>query len=438
MNYQETCDYLFSQTANFEQQGASGYKPGLDTSMALDEHYGHPHEHFRSIHVAGTNGKGSVSHLMAAQLQGCGYSVGLYTSPHIMDFSERIRVNGKPISEEYVVAFVEEGRDFFEQQKATFFEIATAMAFKYFKDMDVDIAIVEVGLGGRLDSTNIITPILSVITNVSLDHTQLLGDSVEQIAMEKGGIIKRGVPVVIGETTPETRMVFDALAQEANAPIIFAEDEQEIVSWRLTPDGYMHYTAKHLGEFDCELTGDYQPRNMNTVVVALHKVVDLGYMCDCIEPENNRKIQGEMNRAFRNVVKSTGLQGRWQTVRRNPTVVCDTGHNPGAWEYLSRQLAAVKCRKLRIIFGMMEDKDVYSVMSLLPKDATYFFTKGSTKRALPETSLKVFAEQFGLKGDCYPTVEQAYKAAMDRASSEDFIFIGGSNYVVADFMKTRQ
>ena len=438
MNYQETCDYLFSQTANFEQQGASGYKPGLDTSMALDEHYGHPHEHFRSIHVAGTNGKGSVSHLMAAQLQGCGYSVGLYTSPHIIDFSERIRVNGKPISEEYVVAFVEEGRDFFEQQKATFFEIATAMAFKYFKDMDVDIAIVEVGLGGRLDSTNIITPILSVITNVSLDHTQLLGDSVEQIAMEKGGIIKRGVPVVIGETTPETRMVFDALAQEANAPIIFAEDEQEIVSWRLTPDGYMHYTAKHLGEFDCELTGDYQPRNMNTVVVALHKIVDLGYMCDCIEPENNRKIQGEMNRAFRNVVKSTGLQGRWQTVRRNPTVVCDTGHNPGAWEYLSRQLAAVKCRKLRIIFGMMEDKDVYSVMSLLPKDATYFFTKGSTKRALPETSLKVFAEQFGLKGDCYPTVEQAYKAAMDRASSEDFIFIGGSNYVVADFMKTRQ
>lgn len=437
MNYQETCDYLFSQTANFEHQGTSGYKPGLDTSMALDEHYGHPHEHFRSIHVAGTNGKGSVSHLMAAQLQGCGYSVGLYTSPHIIDFSERIRVNGKPISEDYVVKFVEEGRDFFEQRKATFFEIATAMAFKYFRDMDVDIAIVEVGLGGRLDSTNIITPILSVITNVSLDHTQLLGDSLEQIAMEKGGIIKRGVPVVIGEATPETRMVFETLAQEANAPIIFAEDEQEISTWRLTTDGYIHYTAKHLGEFECELTGDCQPRNMNTVVVALHKVVDLGYMCDCIDPENNRKIQGEMNRAFRNVVKSTGLQGRWQTVRHNPTVVCDTGHNPGAWEYLARQLSSVKCRELRIIFGMMEDKDVYSVMSVLPKNATYFFTKGSTKRAFPETSLKVFGEQFGLKGECYPTVEQAYKAAIDGATSEDFIFIGGSNYVVADFMNTR-
>ena len=437
MNYQETCDYLFSQTANFEHQGTSGYKPGLDTSMALDEHYGHPHEHFRSIHVAGTNGKGSVSHLMAAQLQGCGYSVGLYTSPHIIDFSERIRVNGKPISEDYVVKFVEEGRDFFEQRKATFFEIATAMAFKYFRDMDVDIAIVEVGLGGRLDSTNIITPILSVITNVSLDHTQLLGDSLEQIAMEKGGIIKRGVPVVIGEATPETRMVFETLAQEANAPIIFAEDEQEISTWRLTTDGYIHYTAKHLGEFECELTGDCQPRNMNTVVAALHKVVDLGYMCDCIDPENNRKIQGEMNRAFRNVVKSTGLQGRWQTVRHNPTVVCDTGHNPGAWEYLARQLSSVKCRELRIIFGMMEDKDVYSVMSVLPKNATYFFTKGSTKRAFPETSLKVFGEQFGLKGECYPTVEQAYKAAIDGATSEDFIFIGGSNYVVADFMNTR-
>ena len=437
MNYQETCDYLFSHTANFELQGSAGYKPGLETSLALDEHYGHPHEHFRSIHVAGTNGKGSVSHLMAAQLQGCGYRVGLYTSPHIIDFSERIRINGKPISEDYVVQFVEEGKEFFEQQKATFFDIATAMAFKYFKDMDVDIAIVEVGLGGRFDCTNIITPILSVITNISLDHTQLLGDSVEQIAIEKGGIIKRRVPVVIGEATPETRPVFEALAQEADAPIIFAEDEQEIVSAQLTPEGYMHYTAKHLGEFECELTGDYQPRNMNTVVVALHKVVDMGYMCDCIEPENNRLIQKEMNRAFKNVVKGTGLQGRWQTVRRNPTVVCDTGHNPGAWEYLSKQLEAVKCRQLHIVFGMVEDKDVYTVMSMLPKKATYFFTKGSTKRAFPENSLKVFGDQFGLKGDCYPTVEEAYKAALEGTTNDDFIFIGGSFYVVADFMKLR-
>lgn len=405
--------------------------------MALDEHFGHPHEHFRSIHVAGTNGKGSVSHIMAAQLQVCGYKVGLYTSPHLVDFRERIRVDGKPVSEEYVVKFVEDEQSFFEPLKPTFFEITTAMAFKYFKDMDVDIAVIEVGLGGRLDCTNIITPILSVITNVSLDHTQLLGDSLEQIAMEKGGIIKKGIPVIIGETTPETRMVFEALAEQANAPIIFAEDEQEIASSRLTPEGYMHYTANHLGEFECELTGSYQPRNMNTAVVALHKVVDMGYMCDCIEPENNRKIQGEMNRALKNLVKTTGLRGRWQTVRTSPTVVCDTGHNPGAWEYLSRQLQEVKCRQMKIVFGMVEDKDVYTVMSMLPKNATYFFTKGSTKRAFPEASLKVFGEQFGLKGECYPTVEQAYKAALDGTSSEDFIFIGGSTYIVADFLKTR-
>ena len=437
MNYQETCDYLFSQTANFELQGNTGYKPGMETSQALDERFGHPHEYFRSIHVAGTNGKGSVSHLMAAQLQSCGYSVGLYTSPHILDFSERIRVNGVPINKDYVVKFVGENKDFFDEQKASFFEIATAMAFKYFKDMDVDIAVVEVGLGGRLDCTNIITPIMSVITNVSLDHTQLLGDSLEQIAMEKGGVIKRGVPVIIGETTPETRPIFEALAHENNAPIIFAEDEQEITSWHLTPEGYMHYTAKHLGEFECELTGDYQPKNMNTVVVALHKVVDMGYMTDCIEPENRRIIQGEMNRSFRNVMKNTGLQGRWHKVRSNPTVICDTGHNPGAWKYLSKQLEAVKCHQLRIVFGMVEDKDVYTVMSMLPKNATYYYTKGSTKRAFPETSLKVFGEQFGLKGDCYPTVEQAYNAALDGATSDDFIFIGGSFYVVADFMKLR-
>lgn len=429
---------MFNQLPSFEHQGSTGYKEGLETTMALDEHFGHPHEHFRSIHVAGTNGKGSVSHLMAAQLQVCGYNVGLYTSPHIVDFRERIRVDGKPITEEYVVKFVEEEKEFFEPLKPTFFEITTAMAFKYFKDMDVDIAIIEVGLGGRLDCTNIITPILSVITNVSLDHTQLLGESLEQIAMEKGGIIKKGIPVVIGEATPETRPVFEALAEEAHAPIIFAEDEQEIISAKLTPDGYMHYKAKHLGEFECELTGSYQPRNMNTVVVALHRVVDMGYMCDCIEPENNRKIQGEMNRAFKNLVKTTGLRGRWQTVRTSPTVVCDTGHNPGAWEYLSRQLQEVKCRQLKIVFGMVEDKDVYTVMSMLPKNATYYFTKGSTKRALPEASLKVFGEQFGLKGECYPTVEQAYKAAIEGASSEDFIFIGGSTYIVADFMKTRE
>ena len=436
MKYEEAIDFLFNRTANFELQGVAGYKEGLGNSLALDEHYGHPHEHFRCIHIAGTNGKGSVSHSIAALLQVFGYRVGLYTSPHLLDFSERIRVNGQPVPHDYVADFVDKGKDFFESVNASFFEITTAMAFKYFKDVNIDIAVIEVGLGGRLDSTNIISPVLSIITNISLDHTQLLGTSIEQIAMEKGGIIKPGVPVVIGEATPETRMVFDALAQEAKAPIVYAEDEQEIVSSTVAPEGRI-YKAKHLGEFKGELQGDYQEKNMNTVVVAMHQLVNLGSMCDCIDPDNNRKIQLEMCEALQNVSTITGLMGRWQVVRRSPLVVCDTGHNIGAWKYLSKQIESVKCKHLRIVFGMVEDKDVYGVMNLLPKNATYYYTKGSTKRAFPETSLKVFGDQFGLQGECYPGVKEAYQAAISGASSDDFIFVGGSNYIVADFLKSR-
>ena len=436
MNYQETIDYLFSRTTSYENQGATGYKEGLDTSYKLDEHFGHPHESFRSIHVAGTNGKGSVAHLIAAELQVSGYKVGLYTSPHLIDFRERIRINGTPIDEDYVVKFVEEEKEFFEPLNPSFFELTTAMAFKFFKEKNVDIAVIEVGLGGRLDCTNIITPIVSIITNISLGHTQLLGSSLEQIAFEKGGIIKKNVPVIIGEAKPETRAVFSALASEMQAPIYFAEDEQEIVSSELKGE-YIHYKAAHLGEFDCELTGEYQPRNMNTVVVAMHRLVEMGYLADCIDEKNNHLIAEEMSNAFKNVTKITGLMARWQTVRENPRVICDTGHNPGAWEYLGKQLESLNCQKLRIIFGIVEDKDIYGVMALLPKNATYFFTKGSTKRAFPETSLKIFGEQFGLKGECYPTVIEAYQAAMQGATSEDVIFIGGSTYIVADFLKTR-
>lgn len=436
MTYQETIDYLFSRTTSYENQGATGYKEGLDTSYKLDEHFGHPHESFRSIHVAGTNGKGSVAHLIAAELQVSGYKVGLYTSPHLIDFRERIRINGTPIDEDYVVKFVEEEKEFFEPLNPSFFELTTAMAFKFFKEKNVDIAVIEVGLGGRLDCTNIITPIVSIITNISLDHTQLLGSSLEQIAFEKGGIIKKNVPVIIGEAKPETRAVFSALASEMQAPIYFAEDEQEIVSSEMKGE-YIHYKAAHLGEFDCELTGEYQPRNMNTVVVAMHRLVEMGYLADCIDEKNNHLIAEEMSNAFKNVTKITGLMARWQTVRENPRVICDTGHNPGAWEYLGKQLESLNCQKLRIIFGIVEDKDIYGVMALLPKNATYFFTKGSTKRAFPETSLKIFGEQFGLKGECYPTVIEAYQAAMQGATSEDVIFIGGSTYIVADFLKTR-
>lgn len=437
MSYEEVTEYLFSQTPSYEKQGETGYKEGLETTLKLDEHYGHPHEHFRSIHVAGTNGKGSVSHSIAALLQTFGYRVGLYTSPHLVDFRERIRVNGTPIPEDYVVDFVEKGKDFFEPLNPSFFEITTAMAFKYFKDANVDIAVIEVGLGGRLDCTNIITPILSVITNISLDHTQLLGASLEQIAMEKGGIIKTGIPVIIGEATPETRMVFETIAQDVKAPIHFAEDEEdrEVVSATPAEEGGMIYECKHLGQLRGELSGSYQAKNMNTVVVAMHEMVKLGYVIDCDPGVNQKTIQEEMNAALMNVCSLTGLMGRWQVIRRNPTVVCDTGHNVGGWQYLSKQLSDIKCRDLRIVFGVVSDKDIYGMMSLLPKNATYYYTKGSTKRAFPETSLKVFGDQFGLKGECFPTVEKAYAAAITGATEEDFIFVGGSTYVVADFLK---
>lgn len=436
MSYEEATDFLFNKTANYESQGAAGYKKGLDNIKALDEHFGHPHENFRSIHIAGTNGKGSVSHSIAALLQVFGYKVGLYTSPHIVDFSERIRVNGQPIPHDYVAEFVEQEKDFIESVGASFFEATTAMAFKYFSESDVDIAVVEVGLGGRLDSTNIITPVLSIITNISLDHTQLLGSSVEQIAMEKGGIIKRGVPVVIGEATPETRAVFDALAQEADAPITYAEDLDEIVTATPVDEG-MRYTARHMGEFVSELRGEYQAKNASTLVTAMYQLVKLGYVCDCREPATQVKVQKEMCEALQNVCSITGLLGRWQIVRQQPLVVCDMGHNVGAWQYLSRQISSVKCKHLRIVFGIVEDKDIYGIMSLLPKEATYYFAKASTKRAFPETSLKVFADQFGLTGECYPTVKEAYQAAISGTTSDDFVFVGGSAYVVSDFLKTR-
>lgn len=436
MSYEEATEYLFNKTANYERQGAAGYKEGLDNIKALDEHLGHPHEKFRCIHIAGTNGKGSVSHSIAALLQVFGYKVGLYTSPHIVDFAERIRVNGQPISHDYVAEFVDRERDFIEQVGASFFEVATAMAFRYFSDCDVDIAVIEVGLGGRLDSTNIITPVLSVITNISLDHTQLLGSSLEQIAMEKGGIIKPGVPVVIGETTPETRAVFDALGQEAHTAVIYAEDMDEILTATPVPEG-IRYTARHLGDFTSELRGDYQVRNTKTIVCAMYELVKMGYASDCRNPEATVMVQQEMTEALQNVCSITGLLGRWQVVRQQPLVVCDMGHNVGAWEWLSRQIAQVKCKHRRIVFGVVEDKDVYGIMALLPKDATYYFTKASTKRAFPETSLKVFADQFGLRGECYPTVKEAYQAAISGTSSDDFVFVGGSAYVVSDFLKTR-
>lgn len=435
MTYQETTQYLFSQLPQFEKDGSTGFHEGLRNTLALDEHLGHPHRNFQTIHVAGTNGKGSCSHTLAAILQTCGYKVGLYTSPHLVDFRERIRINGQCISEEYVVEFVEKERNFFEPLKPSFFELATAMAFMYFSDMKVDIAVVEVGLGGRLDCTNIITPVLSVITNISFDHVKFLGDTLAKIAAEKAGIIKKGIPVVIGETTKETRPVFEAKAREEQAPITFAEEQQEVLGAKPQNDGTMHYLTRSYGELNGELGGIYQEKNTNTVLCAVSKLEEMGIMCKCSKPEDQEKCRKEIENGIMHVCELTGLQGRWQTVKIVPHVVCDTGHNLAGWEYLSRQLKNVKCRHMYIVFGMVDDKDIDGVMKLLPTNATYYFTKANNKRAIPEEILLKKGTQAGLDGRAVPTVPTAYKMVMNTASGDDFVFVGGSSYVVADFLK---
>ncbi|WP_028904433.1 MULTISPECIES: folylpolyglutamate synthase/dihydrofolate synthase family protein [unclassified Prevotella] len=434
MTYQETCEYLYSQLPMFERQGAGGYKEGLENSHALDEHFGHPHKKYLTIHVAGTNGKGSCAHTLSAILQMCGYKVGLYTSPHLVDFSERIRVNGQPIPEDYVVDFVEKEKPFFTPLQPSFFELTTAMAFKYFADMNVDIAVIEVGLGGRLDCTNIITPILSVITNIGMDHMQFLGNSLEEIAMEKAGIIKQHVPVVIGETTPETRQVFSTIAMEKQSPIVFAEDRQQIISASINTKGIEFYT-KSFGIISGELNGSYQEKNANTILCAVQQLEALGYMHACKCAANTTCQNREVKQGFAHVCSLTGLKGRWMKVGDAPLTICDTGHNVPGWTYLSKQLKSVQCDHMHIVFGMVDDKDIHGVMELLPINATYYFTKASNKRAVSENVLKLYAQGLGLDGESYPDVKTAYEAAKAAADNNDFVFVGGSSYIVADLLK---
>ena len=424
MDYQQTIEYLFNSTPVFEHVGATAYKEGLTNSLALDEHFGHPHQKFKSIHIAGTNGKGSCSHSIASVLQSAGYKVGLYTSPHLIDFRERIKVNGVCISEQAVVDFVEHERAFFEPLHPSFFELTTALAFKYFAEQNIDFAVVEVGLGGRLDCTNIITPILSIITNISLDHTQFLGDTPEKIAREKAGIIKRSVPVVIGEATEQTRPVFQARAEEQGAPITFAESMPEVLTSIASANGGIVYQTQNHGELWSELSGSYQQKNMNTVLCALNKLRKMGMLKDeeCIR------------NGVANVCERTGLMGRWQRIQSNPTVIWDTGHNVGGWKYLSKQLNDLRCRQLRIVFGMVDDKDIDTVMSLLPASAQYYFTRATTQRAIPEQQIKEISLRFKLQGETFPTVAEAYQQALEDADKDDFIFVGGSSYIVADFL----
>ncbi len=427
MNYQETIEYLFNSTPVFEKIGAKAYKPGLQNTEDLDKHFGHPHRQFKTIHIAGTNGKGSCSHTLAAILQAEGYKVGLYTSPHLVDFRERIRVNGECISEQYVIDFVEQERAFFEPLHPSFFELTTALAFKYFAEQKVDFAVIEVGLGGRLDCTNIITPILSIITNISLDHTQFLGNTLAEIAGEKAGIIKQEVPVIIGEDIPETCSVFAAKAKEKKAPIIFAQDEKnkEVIKATHCLDG-MKYDTKSWCTLMGELRGDYQAKNMNTILNACNLLC--GQDIHIIHhPESIQK-------GIAHVSELTGLMGRWQKIQDKPLVICDTGHNVGGWQYLAPQIKRQPCKQLRIVFGMVDDKDIATVMKMLPKDAIYYWTQATTKRAIPVGKIAEIGQRNGLQGKCYNTVAEAFKTAISEASLEDFIFVGGSSYIVADFL----
>jgi dihydrofolate synthase/folylpolyglutamate synthase len=405
--------------------GGSAYKEGLYNTYKLDEHFGHPHQKYKTIHVAGTNGKGSCSHTLAAILQASGLKVGLFTSPHLVDFRERIRVNGKMVDEQYVIDFVEHHRRFFEPLHPSFFELTTAMAFRYFADQEVDVAVVEVGLGGRLDCTNIIMPEVCVITNISFDHTNLLGNTLAEIAGEKAGIIKSGVPVVIGEAEDAAvRNVFLDKAAAVGAPIHFVDEEVKVDS---VENGFMEEKAVlnfNIGgtSFATTLLGDYQRRNMATAFLAVRylREVDFAISDDALK------------HGFLHTVDQTHLLGRWQQLDSNPLTLCDTGHNEAGIRFVTAQLERTPHKRIRFVYGVMKDKDVAHILPLLPQDAVYYYTQASTPRAMPCEVLKEKANAGGLAGDCYPTVADALAAARRDAEPGDVVFVGGSTYVVAE------
>lgn len=430
MTYEQILDDIFNRFPVYQQVGAVALKPGLGNIMAIDERLGHPHRKFRTIHVAGTNGKGSVSHSLSAILQSAGYVTGLFTSPHLVDFRERIRIDGCMITKEDVMGFMDRNDMFLNSISPSFFEITTAMAFDYFERVGVDVAVVEVGLGGRLDSTNIISPDLCVITNIGLEHTQYLGDTLAKIAAEKAGIIKPGVPVVIGERHPETDPVFIAKAAEVGAPIIFAEDVMKMHSFEVKDD-MLVAQVEHLGrqpatERKFSLTGLCQTHNMLTVLAAAEQLKKLDYdVTDLDVRKGMADVQG-----------LTGLQGRWQKISSRPDVIVDTGHNAHGVRLLARQLDEQFSNYLHIhvVWGMCNDKEPEKVISLLPKDARYYFTQASVKRATPAAELYEVGLGLGLNCHFYPTVAQAMNRALRNAQPGDLIFVGGSNFVVAEVL----
>jgi dihydrofolate synthase/folylpolyglutamate synthase len=423
--WERTVNYLYDQRPAFERQGASGYKPGLETSLALDRLYKEPHRHYRIIHIAGTNGKGSTAHLIASCLQKCGYRVGLFTSPHLVDFKERIRVNGKKISRNYVMQWVADyQKKNIGDMVPSFFELTSTMAFDYFAWRNVNVAVIETGLGGRLDSTNIITPELSIITNIGLEHQQFLGNTIEEITSEKAGIIKQGVPAIVGRADGVVREVLEAHAKRMYSEICFAQDAPEVTGGKHV-DGMLRLTTKSYGTIDCQLVGDYQLENANTVLTALNKLKDLKY-----------RIKDEAVReGFAHVVENTGLMGRWMKLADKPRVICDSAHNPPAFELAMKQLKAERYNNLHIVLGFMADKDVTTMLKLVPGNAKVYFTQAQTSRSMTAETLSQAAGKCGMKGGAYHHATDALAAARKAAGDKDLIYVGGSMYVLADLLK---
>ena len=405
MNYQDTVNWMFQQLPMYQNKGNSAFKKDLSNTINLAKHLNHPENGFKSIHVGGTNGKGSTSHMLASILHEAGYKVGLYTSPHLKDFRERIRINGNVISKHAVIGFIKRNKTFLEANQLSFFEMTVGMAFDYFSKGKVDIAIIEVGLGGWLDSTNIITPELSIITNIGFDHTQFLGNTLPKIAGEKAGIIKQNIPVVIGETNSETEKVFKCKAEETNSEIYFADQNVDQV-------------------LESDLKGAYQIHNIKTVIQSIKILNDLDF----------KITEQDLKKGLLNVVSNTGLKGRWQVLQEQPKIICDTAHNREGLVYVMQQLKEEVFQTLHIVFGVVNDKDLDSIIPLLPTDALYYFCKPDVQRGLNAEILQKTFEENGLKGEVYNSVKLALSVAKSNANETDLIYIGGSTFVVAEII----
>jgi dihydrofolate synthase / folylpolyglutamate synthase len=435
MNYNKALSYINERLPMYQRVGHAAYKTGLGNTLLLDEYFHEPHRHFYTVHVAGTNGKGSVSHMLASILQESGYKTGLYTSPHLLDFRERIRINGRPVTKKFVTSFIAENRTFFETISPSFFEISVFMAFEYFRLNKVDIAVTEVGLGGRLDSTNIITPVLSVITNIGRDHTEFLGNTLAEIAREKAGIIKPGVPVVEGETHAETRPVFEEVSGKNGSVIRFADDLLAIGENHMSGAFRVMKPYSKYGFSDdagvipemikSALTGDYQKKNIVTVLASAGILHSAGFNI----------TKGSVSKGISRVIVNTGLMGRWQVIGHNPEVICDTAHNLDGIREVMKQAGALECRKLHLVMGFVSDKDVRSILKLVPAHAECYFCRLSVPRTMQKDVLMEAVSEAVIKGKYFESAGEAYENALQNTTSDDVILITGSNFCVADFME---